>query len=206
MSENDKKKNQENNKFPARAAVFPENVAITAIKQLKFDPRTAARIDAGDLLDEILRQSKQIQNGDLKLIERFLYAQALALDAMFDRALAQMAGSEWAPQIQLFGALALKAQAQCRSTLATLAQIKNPDQTTFIKQNIQQQNNAVNQQINTSSTVDSKKSEEVANELLKEVKHEALECRGAEKAITINTAMETVEAINGSKIPKRERS
>jgi len=90
--------------------------------------------------------------------------------------------------------------------LATLVQIKNPDQTTFIKQNIQQQNNAVNQQINTSSTEDSKKSEEVANELLKEVQHEALECRGTEKAITINTAMEAMEAINGSTIPKRERS
>lgn len=201
MSENDKKKTPENNKFPARAVVFPENIAITAIKKIKFDPHTAARIDIGDLFDEIFRQSKQIQNGDLRLIERFLYAQALALDAMFDRALAQMAGSEWAPQIQLFGALALKAQAQCRSTLATLAQIKNPDQTTFIKQNIQQQNNAINQQINTSSTVDSKKSEEVANELLREVSHEALECGRAEKAITINTAMETVEAIDGSTIP-----
>jgi hypothetical protein len=88
---------------------------------------------------------------------RFLYAQALALDAMFDRALAQMAGSDWAPQVQLFGALALKSQAQCRATLATLAQIKNSDQTTFIKQNIQQQNNAINQQVNTHQIDDSKK-------------------------------------------------
>ncbi|MGH8646968.1 MAG: hypothetical protein ACREX4_21935 [Gammaproteobacteria bacterium] len=40
--------------------------------------------------------------------------------------------------------LALKAQNQCRQTLAALAEIKNPRRTTFIGQ----QNNATNQQVN----------------------------------------------------------
>jgi len=201
MSDKVKKIEKEKDKFPVKCAVIPEQTAITAIKRLKFDPHTASCINSGDLLEEIFKQSKEVQEGDLSRIERYLYAQAIALDAMFDRMLAQIMGSDFTPQIQLFGTLALKAQAQCRVTLATLAQIKNPDQTTFIKQLIQQQNNAINQQVNNTSIPENlKKNEKIANELLSEAKHETLEFRRAQETISINPAVETMEAINRSKI------
>jgi hypothetical protein len=53
-----------------------------------------------------------------------------------------MATAERLEQIQVYGHLALKAQNQCRATLATLADIKNPQAVAFIK------NTATNQQVN----------------------------------------------------------
>lgn len=206
MSDKINKPKHEHDKFPASLAILPEQTAMTAVRKIKFDPYDASCINSGDLLEEIFKQSKEIQKGDLSRIERFLYSQAIALDAMFDRMLVQMAASDWTPQVQLFGTLALKAQGQCRATLATLAQIKNPDQITFIKQLIQQQNNAIQVNNNSSHPEIAKKSEKVANELLSEAKHEKLEFRGAQETISINQAMETVEAVNGSKNTKRERN
>jgi hypothetical protein len=193
------------NDISASIAILPEGVAITAIKSIKYDPYASTRVDTCDLFKEIQKQELEIKKGNLVYIERYLYSQAIALNALFDRMLNQLAHADFTPQVQLSGMLALKAQAQCRATLATLAQIKNPDQITYIEQNIQQQNNAINQQVNPPTIDDSKKSEKIANELLREVKHETLEFRGTEKTIRINPAMETVEAINGGKISKRER-
>ncbi len=209
MSNEAKKKNKEindknDNTIPASIAIFPEGVAITAIKNIKYDPYDSTRIDTRALFKEIQKQELEIKNGNLVYIERHLYSQAIALNALFDRMLNQLAYADFTPQVQLTAMIALKAQAQCRVTLATLAQIKNPDQITFIKQNVQQQNNAVNQQVNNSPA--SKENENVANELLREAKHETLEFRGTEKTITINPEMETMAAVNGSKITRRERS
>lgn len=178
-------------------ATLPEQSAVTAIKQLKFDPHTATSIRSDDLANEILDQYKMIEQGDLSRIERLLYAQAIALDAMFDRMLAQTAGSDFMPQIQIFGTLALKAQAQCRATLATIAQIKNPDQTTFIKQLCQQQN-AIQVINNHAELGIPENPEKFANELLSGAGHETLECGRAQEAIETNPAMGTMETINRS--------
>lgn len=182
-------------KFPAKGAILPEQIAITAVRQIKFDPYTASCIDSKELLGEIFKQADEINKGDLSQIERFLYAQAIALDAMFDRMLAQMGGSDFTPQVQLFGQLALKAQAQCRATLATLAQIKSPDQITFIKQLIQQQNNAI--QVNNAGTqpTETKKIEKLANELLSEVSHATLEQGRSKEAISTDPEMASLEKV-----------
>ena len=211
MSSEGKKKDkvvsdQNDDKISASAAILPEGVAITAIKMIKNDPYDSSRINTRELFREIQKHEYEIEKGNLQQIERYLYSQAIALNAMFDRMLAQLAHAEFTPHIQLSGMLALKAQAQCRATLATLAQIKNPDQITFIKQNIKQQNNAINQQVNTHQIDDLKKSEKVANELLRETKHETLEFRGTEQAITINPAMETMETIDRSEVLQRKGS
>lgn len=208
MSDKNKKQSKENKEInnhddsiSASVAILPEGVAITAIKSIKYDPYGSTCIDTRALFREIQKQELEIKKGNLVYIERYLYSQAIALNALFDRMLNQLAHADFTPQVQLCGMLALKAQAQCRATLATLAQIKNPDQITFIKQNIQQQNNAINQQVNNSSADDdSKKFTNVANELLSEVIHEKLESRGTKETSRINPAMETVEAVNGSKI------
>ncbi len=191
--------------IPANIAILPEGVAITAIKSIKYDPYSSTRVDTRDLFKEIQKQELEIKKGNLVYIERYLYSQAIALNALFDRMLNQLAHADFTPQVQLSGMLALKAQAQCRATLATLAQIKNPDQITYVEQNIQQQNNAINQQVNPLAVDDSKKIAKVANELLREAKHETLESRGTETTITVNPAMEAVAAINGSKVSTRER-
>jgi hypothetical protein len=192
---------QENDSIPPSIAILPESVAITAVKEIRHNPYDRACIDTRSLFRGIRKQEEEIKQGNLEHIERYLYSQAIALNALFDRMLNQLANADYTSQIQLSGMLALKAQAQCRATLATLAQIKNPDQVTFVRQNIQQQNNAINQQVNPSTMNDiSPKSHNPANELLTEVPNETLDFRGTAKTIATHPTMETVEAINRSTI------
>lgn len=185
----------------ARAAILPEISAITAIKKIQLDPYSASEVNSCDLAEEIFKQAKKIQAGDISYIERCLYSQAIALNAMFERMLAQVGGAEFINHVQVSGLLALKAQAQCRATLATLADIRNPQRPTFIKQ----QNNAINQQVNDVVNLEnSKKIDLRANELLSETKNETLDFNRAQETIRINPAMEAVEKINRSKDIKRE--
>ncbi|WP_382321340.1 hypothetical protein ACFJGX_11095 [Hydrogenophaga sp. UC242_50] len=69
-----------------------------------------------------------VEGGNLRGAETMLYSQAVALNAMFAelarRAAANM-GSYMEPT-ERYMRLALKAQSQCRNTLETLANIKNP--------------------------------------------------------------------------------
>lgn len=203
MSEKAKNQNEinlENEKIPAEVVMLPEGTAITAIKYVQYDPYDRTCIDTSDLLKEILKEEQEIEKGDLKHIERYLYSQAIALHALFDRMLAQSTKADFTSQVQLFGTLALKAQAQCRATLATLAQIKSPDQITFIKQLIQQQNNAIQVNNSGSQSAETKKIEKLANELLSEVKHEKLERGGTKETITTDPEMAALERIYRSEI------
>ena len=91
----------------------------------------------------------RVKAGDLSDIEATLIAQATTLDTVFNE-LARRAAlnmGEHLSATESYLRLAFKAQAQCRSTLETLAEVKNPKQATFVhQQNIagqQQVNNAV---------------------------------------------------------------
>ena len=87
-----------------------------------------------------------MKKGDLGRAEALLVAQAHTLDSIFNE-LAQRAAlnlGKCMNAADIYLRLALKAQTQCRATLETLAEIKNPRPTAFIKQ----QNVGVNQQVN----------------------------------------------------------
>ena len=79
--------------------------------------------------------------------EATLTAQAATLDAIFNE-LARRAAlnlGEYINAAEIYLRQALKAQAQCRATLETLAEIKNPRQVAFVKQaNISQGHQQVN--------------------------------------------------------------
>jgi hypothetical protein len=85
-------------------------------------------------LDVLSKNAKSINDGDVDKIEAMLMCQANALEVMFSylarKALAQQYFNQYQANIQL----ALKAQNQCRTTLQTLIQLKQPNQTSFIKQ------------------------------------------------------------------------
>jgi hypothetical protein len=97
-------------------------------------------------------------------------------------------------QIEVFTTIALRAQAQCRKTLATLAGIKHPKRTTFIHK----QNNAI--QVNhavKSSPEENKISSKVANELLEVKNEQRLDTRATASPITDDSAMEAVAIRRG---------
>jgi hypothetical protein len=88
----------------------------------------------------------KVQTGDLSEIEETLIAQTVTLNAIFNT-MARRAALNMGAHLQAtetYMRMALKAQAQSRATMETLAEIKYPKSDTFVKQ----QNNAYQQQVN----------------------------------------------------------
>ena len=87
----------------------------------------------------------QIQSGDLSKVEEMYISQAVALEAMFVSLARRAKAQDKLLQYETHMRLALKAQNQSRATLQALVQLKQPSQTTFVKQaNIAQGHQQVN--------------------------------------------------------------
>ena len=88
---------------------------------------------------------KQIKSGDLSKIEEMYISQAMALEVMFTSLARRAKAQEKLLQYETHMRFALKAQNQCRATLQALVQLKQPSNTTFVKQaNIAQGHQQVN--------------------------------------------------------------
>ena len=88
---------------------------------------------------------QQIQSGDLSKIEEMYISQAVALGGMFTSLARRAKNQEKLLQYETHMRFALKAQNQCRATLQALVQLKQPSNTTFVKQaNIAQGHQQVN--------------------------------------------------------------
>lgn len=128
----------------ARLALSPSFQACATTRS--YLSRLTGDLDVNAMHGEVIRQAEMIKAGNLMPAELMLFDQALSLQAIFasfaDRA-AVNAG-EYLGAAETYLRLALKAQSQCRATLETLAAIKNPQPTAFIRQ----QNIANNQQVN----------------------------------------------------------
>lgn len=137
------------------------------------------------------KQVDKMLEGDTRRIEDTLMTQAQTLNALFHQMTRQMASSELLVHMQAYADIALKAQNQCRQTLAVLAELKSPRRTTVIKQ----QNNAITQQVNNSTSAENVTENKIpANELLSlEKKDETMDFRRAIKTIIANTKLATLE-------------
>lgn len=100
-------------------------------------------LDVTDLMGELRTAGNEVAAGDLGRVERILTHQVITLNAIFNN-LAQRSGrQEYIKQMETYLRLALKAQAQSRSTAEALALLKNPQP--YIKQaNIAQGHQQVN--------------------------------------------------------------
>ena len=98
-----------------------------------------------DLVDEMKKAGDEVVGGNMSRVERMLANQAMTLDAIFNNMAQRSRSQETFKGVEVLMRLALKAQAQVRSTAEALALLKNP--MPYIKQaNIangpQQVNNA----------------------------------------------------------------
>lgn len=154
------------------------------------------KLDVNTLVTDLKDKVKRVRDGNMRDIESMLITQAQTLNLIFNKMIIEMINSEFISKMQANAEIALKAQNQCRQTLTVLTDLKNPKRRTFISQ----QNNALNQQVNTNVAAGNlKKSEKPTNELLiEESKHEALGLREPQETITVNTQMETMEKLDGS--------
>lgn len=140
------------NKSPERVtAELAVDPAVTAAGiGWWFGKGTYGDLDMTELRELVDEASAKVRGGDLGGVENMLVAQATALNVMFGELARRSAVNmgEYLQASESYMRLALKAQAQCRATLETLATIKNPP-VVFAKQaNIaagpQQVNNGVN--------------------------------------------------------------
>ena len=131
----------------------------------------AGEADLADTVADLREQVKEVQAGDMGRVEAMLYGQAMTLQTIFTSLARKAVAQEYLKQFQVNLALALKAQAQCRATLAALAEIKNPRPVSFVQQaNIahgpQQVNNAGSQGTHLPAHAHAEKTEAAQNELL----------------------------------------
>ena len=147
-------------------------------------------LDCPTVMSELIKSAKRVTNGNITEIEQMLMTQAKTLDYIFYDALGKLVDVNMINQIQVFTDIAFRSQAQCRKTLAVLAELKHPRRTTFIKQqNNQQINNAVKIE---NPTI-------LANKVVSEVCLEKMDSRGTIDTISINTATTPVGAFNRPK-------
>ena len=155
-------------------------------------------VDIQELQSKVGDQCKKVKEGNLDRAGSMLIAQAHSLDVIFTN-LALNASVNLHSNLgaaETYLRLALKAQSQCRETLETLVEIRNPP--IFAKQaNIshghQQVNNGVVTEV---PSAGEKKSQQ--NELLEHQHGERLDARAAGKASGSDQAVEAVETVHGA--------
>lgn len=171
-----------------------------------IDANTSSVSDQMDVefaRDVIGQGIEEIKKGDLSNLEAMLYSQAVALNMMFT-SLSRRASIQKDFDIKSsITSLALKSQNQSRNTIQTLINLKQPNQTAFIKQ----QTNVAggHQQINNGVIPSSP--EKLLNEPIEllEVKHGKRLDRGAKAtAKRVDSELEALgEVHRGKNTPRK---
>lgn len=104
--------------------------AVGVLSWSKF----AGEASLNELVQDLDKRIDKIKDGDMSSVEAMLFGQAKVLETMFTSLARRAANNDGLKQFQVNLTLALKAQAQCRSTLEALAEIKNPRPVQFVKQ------------------------------------------------------------------------
>lgn len=188
----------------AHAALHP---TIQAALTLKHYNKGFGVLSLDTLMGDLKAECEAASSGNLKRAEGILIAQAHTLDAIFNN-LARRAAlnmGEYINAAETYMRLALKAQAQNRATLETLAAIKNPQPVAFVRQaNIahgpQQVNNAPTPVPETSRAWES---ENQPNRLLEQQHGERLDTRTARATSGPDLAMATLEEIHRPEVRRR---
>ena len=177
-------------------AIHP--LIANAVTAKSFSAGTFGELDLITLTGELLDQSVAVNKNDLSGLEQMLFGQAVALNSMFNEFAHLAICAERISNMEVYMRLSLKAQAQSRATLQTLAEIKNPRPVAFVKQQ-----NIANghQQVNNGQSfapAHAGKIESAKNELL-EVNHgKRLDTRTQSAASGADQAMATVGEIDGA--------
>ncbi len=158
-------------------------VMNSATLAVDFSKGNYGELSLMECIGELSKKTRAVHKGNLQDAETLLTAQAFALDAIFMSLArrAQLNMGEYIDAADRYMRLALKAQGQCRATLETLANIKNPPVVVARQANIahgpQQVNNTVNKTdggfpTNTHAHACAGNSKPVQNELLEDKSHE----------------------------------
>lgn len=190
--------------------------APKALAQMLLDPgvNAAAVVQtyAGNTTDinayvEVLSEHiKKVTDGDLGQVEGMLLGQAHALQSIFMNFAHRAKSQDYLSHMESFMRMALKAQNQCRMTLETLANVKNPPVVIARQANIahgpQQVNNGVLPGKGCAISREEKPIQ--SNELLEAIDDKRMDIGAACSASRINPTIDAVETIDRPKNRKRK--
>lgn len=103
----------------------PELAAWRVIASAERDSGLGELIDTPGMLAALRSTATAVNAGDMNRVEAMLMCQATALQTLFARLIERGVVQELLPQYEAHMRLALKAQAQSRATLETLANVRN---------------------------------------------------------------------------------
>lgn len=188
------------------AETLPESMAHAVLRptvQAAFTMQTFNKwfgeIDVNQLIADLSAQCQQASAGDLGRPEAILTAQAHTLDSIFNnlaKRAAANAGEGYLDAADTYLRLALKAQSQCRATLETLAEIKNPRPVAFVRQA-----NIANgpQQVNNGSPRAGEQ-ENKPTKLLEQSNGKRLDGSTPATAGLTHSPLETLDALHGAEV------
>lgn len=193
--DSDKEKRQ------ARTSLKPETNATLVVDT--YNESFWGKQDLFTLKKAVTESIAPIQKGDLKRCEAMLMGQAIALESIFTNLARRAMHQENSRVMEILLRLSLKAQNQCRSTLETLTNMKNPPIIYAKQANIANGHQQVNNGIATQSQevpVPDSMPEKInhPNELLSETTHETLDNSGTRETSRVDIPMETMAAVNRS--------
>lgn len=180
----------------------PEFAAVRVIKAAERSSGLVNDVDDAGALAQLLReQSAAVNRGDLSQAEAMLTNQATALQSLFARLAERGMACDHLPAFEANMRMALRAQAQCRATLETLAAVKNPPVVFARQANV----TTGPQQINNGIAAPSRAREiEIEQTQLSGGGHELLpDARASGEASRVNQALETLGEINRAEVPRR---
>ncbi|MCB1741339.1 MAG: hypothetical protein KDK91_13270 [Gammaproteobacteria bacterium] len=206
MAEKKKRARNPSDQDQIVAAVKPGEDEAIAVARTVLQPTVQAAVtlrefgqahgelDLAGLIASLKEQTGAASKGELGRAEAMLAAQAHTLDAIFNN-LARRACLNMGKHLnacETYLKLALRAQAQCRSNLETLAAMKQPRSVAFVGQA-----NIANghQQVNNAPS----RAREIENEqtkLLEQIDGERLDARAASTTGEADPALEAVGTVN----------
>lgn len=167
---------------------------------------TLQRLDGGTtdeflaLSRELALQTAEMSGGNSCRLEAMLLAQAYTLEGLFHCLARRAIGQDHLLQYETHFKLALRAQNQCRATLETLAEIKNPRAVAFVKQtNIAGGHQLVDNRNPANAGARARENESAPNKLLEKQNGERLDSGTPSKASCADTHLETLGTINWTK-------
>lgn len=108
----------------AKIALGP--VAPSALTAKTYATKLFGPSSMNDAMTALNSSVNAVQAGNLSGVEAMLMSQAAALNAIFNELAMRAHGQAMMKHMEAFLRLAFKAQNQCRMTLETLANVKNP--------------------------------------------------------------------------------
>ena len=111
-----------------RADLATDGIASNASTAIAFMRHQHPGLSLTDMVHSLQEQGRRVNNNDFTQQEQMLNAQSNALNAVFAELLRRAALNlgEYPDATERYLRLAFKAQSQCRTTIETLAAIKNP--------------------------------------------------------------------------------